>query len=65
MQDLYSLLHIPYGLAFWTAAAFAGPALGPLLSGFSVYAENWRWYVFLLYEYNLFIPSMLTVRVRV
>ncbi|KAI4663676.1 uncharacterized protein J4E78_004092 [Alternaria triticimaculans] len=43
MQDLYSLLHIPYGLAFWTAAAFAGPALGPLLSGFSVYAENWRW----------------------
>jgi len=48
MQDLYSLLHIPYGLAFWTAAAFAGPALGPLLSGFSVYAENWRWYVFSL-----------------
>jgi DHA1 family multidrug resistance protein-like MFS transporter len=43
MQDLYSLLHLPYGLAFWTAAAFAGPAIGPLLSGFSVYAENWRW----------------------
>ncbi|CAN9397465.1 unnamed protein product [Alternaria alternata] len=43
MQDLYALLQLPYGLAFWTAAAFAGPALGPLLSGFSVYAENWRW----------------------
>ncbi|RII10122.1 hypothetical protein CUC08_Gglean006112 [Alternaria sp. MG1] len=43
MQDLYTLLQLPYGLAFWTAAAFAGPALGPLLSGFSVYAENWRW----------------------
>jgi DHA1 family multidrug resistance protein-like MFS transporter len=27
----------------WVSAAFAAPALGPLLSGFSVYAENWRW----------------------
>jgi DHA1 family multidrug resistance protein-like MFS transporter len=27
----------------WVVAAFAAPALGPLLSGFSVYAENWRW----------------------
>ena len=51
MQDLYALLQLPYGLAFWTAAAFAGPALGPLLSGFSVYAENWRWYVSILQQF--------------
>jgi DHA1 family multidrug resistance protein-like MFS transporter len=31
-------------MTLWVAAAFAGPAIGPLLSGFSVYAESWRWY---------------------
>ncbi|KAL5388025.1 hypothetical protein PMIN02_007884 [Paraphaeosphaeria minitans] len=30
-------------MAFWVSAAFAAPALGPLISGFAVYAENWRW----------------------
>ncbi|KAF2026274.1 multidrug transporter [Setomelanomma holmii] len=43
MGDLYSLLYLPYPLAMWVVSAFAAPALGPLLSGFSVYAENWRW----------------------
>lgn len=40
---MYSLLYLPYPLAMWVVAAFAAPALGPLLSGFAVYAENWRW----------------------
>lgn len=40
---MYSLLYLPYAIAFWVSAAFAAPALGPLLSGFAVYAENWRW----------------------
>ncbi|ORY09251.1 multidrug transporter [Clohesyomyces aquaticus] len=43
MGDMYSLLYLPYSVAIWVSAAFAAPALGPLLSGFSVYAENWRW----------------------
>ncbi|KAI9814886.1 MAG: hypothetical protein M1832_005614 [Thelocarpon impressellum] len=43
MQDMYSLLYLPYSLAFWVSAAFAAPALGPLLSGFSVVAKGWRW----------------------
>lgn len=43
MGDMYSLLKLPYLLGFWVAAATSGPALGPLLSGFSVAAENWRW----------------------
>ena len=30
-------------MAFWVSAAFAAPALGPMLSGFAVVAENWRW----------------------
>ncbi|KAH7094278.1 multidrug transporter [Paraphoma chrysanthemicola] len=42
MGDLYSLLYLPYPLALWVVAAFAAPALGPLLSGFSVPALNWR-----------------------
>jgi DHA1 family multidrug resistance protein-like MFS transporter len=43
IQDMYSLLYLPYPLTAWVAVCFAGPALGPLLSGFAVYAENWRW----------------------
>lgn len=43
VSDMYSLLKLPYVLTFWVAAATCGPALGPLLSGFSVVAENWRW----------------------
>ena len=43
MGDMYSLLALPYLLTFWVATAMCGPALGPLVSGFSVPPENWRW----------------------
>lgn len=43
MQDMYSLLKLPYALSAWVAAAFCAPAVGPLLSGFAVMNENWRW----------------------
>ncbi|KAI9838424.1 MAG: hypothetical protein M1838_004612 [Thelocarpon superellum] len=43
MQDLYSFMYLPYSLSSWVSAAFAAPALGPLISGFAVTAENWRW----------------------
>ena len=43
MGDMYSLLYLPYPVAMWVSAAFAAPAIGPLLSGYAVYAENWRW----------------------
>ncbi|KAF8855471.1 MFS general substrate transporter [Acephala macrosclerotiorum] len=43
MQDLFHPFYIPYAIAVWAAAAFCGPALGPLLSGFSVAAKGWRW----------------------
>ncbi|PGG96482.1 hypothetical protein AJ79_09572 [Helicocarpus griseus UAMH5409] len=43
-QDIYSLLKLPYALTFWVASASFGPALGPVISGFSVPAmNNWRW----------------------
>ncbi|KAL8663999.1 MAG: hypothetical protein Q9202_003416 [Teloschistes flavicans] len=43
MQDMYSLLKLPYALALWVSAAYCGPALGPLLSGFAVPVKGWRW----------------------
>ena len=43
MQDMYSLLKLPYALTVWVSAAYCGPALGPLLSGFAVPAKGWRW----------------------
>ncbi|RDW79686.1 multidrug transporter [Coleophoma cylindrospora] len=43
MQDMYSLLYLPYALTAWVSAAYCGPALGPLLSGFAVSAKGWRW----------------------
>ncbi|KIV91153.1 hypothetical protein PV10_05725 [Exophiala mesophila] len=41
--DIFSLLKLPYFLTGWAAFATAGPALGPIISGFSVPAENWHW----------------------
>ena len=43
LGDMYSLMSLPYALTAWVAAAYCGPALGPLLSGFAVPAESWRW----------------------
>lgn len=43
IQDLYSLPKLPYFLCLWAVSATLGPALGPIVSGFSVSAENWRW----------------------
>jgi MFS transporter, DHA1 family, multidrug resistance protein len=43
LQDMYSLIKLPYVLCLWALAATGGPALGPVISGFSVTAENWRW----------------------
>lgn len=43
LQDIYSLIKLPYVLCLWALAATCGPAMGPVISGFSVPAESWRW----------------------
>ena len=43
LGDMFSLIKLPYVLSLWAFAATCGPALGPLLSGYSVAAEGWRW----------------------
>lgn len=40
---MYSLIKLPYVLCLWALAATCGPAMGPVISGFSVAAETWRW----------------------
>ncbi|CAN8102855.1 unnamed protein product [Discula destructiva] len=41
--DMYSLLSLPYAMIAWVSAAYCGPALGPLLSGYAVPVMGWRW----------------------
>ncbi|KAK6853560.1 hypothetical protein PG995_010372 [Apiospora arundinis] len=43
LGDMYSMMALPYALIAWVSAAYCGPALGPLLSGFSVPVKGWRW----------------------
>lgn len=46
--DIYNLVKLPYALTGWAAFATAGPAIGPILSGFSVPAENWHWSLWII-----------------
>ena len=42
LEDIYGSDKIPYAFIGWVSALYAGPALGPLLSGYAV-SNNWRW----------------------
>ncbi|KUI61460.1 Cycloheximide resistance protein [Cytospora mali] len=53
--DMFSFIKVPYAMAAWTAGAFAGPALGPLLAGFAVTYSTWRWSL-----YEMLIISVFT-----
>jgi DHA1 family multidrug resistance protein-like MFS transporter len=41
--DVYSTMYVTYPLSWWVWSAWAGPAFGPLMSGFAVMNKNWRW----------------------
>ena len=43
MHDLFPGLTVAYSLAIWIAAAYCGPALGPLMAGYVVPIKGWRW----------------------
>ncbi|CAG8898870.1 unnamed protein product [Penicillium salamii] len=47
IQDMYSLMSLPYAMMAWVSAAYCGPALGPLLSGFAVPVKGWRWSLYI------------------
>jgi DHA1 family multidrug resistance protein-like MFS transporter len=42
-SDMYSVIYVGFPLSWWVFFAWGGPALGPLMAGFAVTAENWRW----------------------
>ncbi|KAI2967597.1 hypothetical protein CBS147323_4821 [Aspergillus niger] len=48
MHDLYPESQFPYALALWVAAAYCGPALGPLLTNSLVNNISWKWTMWLL-----------------
>ena len=41
--DMFDIFQLPFFMAFWTAAATAGPSLGPTIAGYAVAAKDWRW----------------------
>ncbi|PVH80451.1 MFS general substrate transporter [Cadophora sp. DSE1049] len=41
--DFFHPTVLVYCITFWGAGATLGPCLGPLIAGFAVQAENWRW----------------------
>lgn len=43
MHDLFPNSSVPYSLVFWIAAAYCGPALGPLIASYLVPDKGWRW----------------------
>lgn len=43
MHDLFPTLTVPYSLTVWVAAAYCGPALGPLIASYLVPVKGWRW----------------------
>jgi DHA1 family multidrug resistance protein-like MFS transporter len=43
LGDMYAFDKLPYALSTWAVVATSGPAVGPLLSGYSVPATSWRW----------------------
>ncbi|GAB7331069.1 hypothetical protein MBLNU13_g02557t1 [Cladosporium sp. NU13] len=43
MHDLLPNSSVPYSLVFWIAAAYCGPALGPLIASYLVPKKGWRW----------------------
>lgn len=42
MHDLFPHSTVPFSLTFWIAAAFCGPALGPVLAGYVVPEKGWH-----------------------
>ena len=42
-SDIFPFNKVPYALSFWAFFAYGGPALGPVMSGFAIPLDTWRW----------------------
>ncbi|KAH8917183.1 MFS general substrate transporter [Atractiella rhizophila] len=43
LADIWAPMKIPYAIALWSCGAILGPVLGPIVSGFAVQANGWKW----------------------
>ena len=43
IQDIFAPHKVPYALGLWGLSAGAAPAVAPILAGFAVEANGWRW----------------------
>lgn len=43
-QDMYPFIKIPYLIALWAASVTLGPAVAPIIAGFSVGPMGWHWF---------------------
>jgi len=43
LADVTNLFILPYLLFGWAMSGLAGPAIGPIIAGFAVVAEDWHW----------------------
>ena len=48
LSDMWSPEVLSYAIGCWGATAVCGPILGPLLGGFAVQAESWKWSIWIL-----------------
>ncbi|KAL7921906.1 MFS general substrate transporter [Trichoderma austrokoningii] len=53
--DMYDLIYVLYQLCFWVYCAWGGPAIGPLIGGFSAMFKGWRWPLWEIVWMNLFM----------
>lgn len=48
LQDMFTEIGVSYAMIGYVAAGYAGPALGPAISGYAVTAMGWRWSLWLI-----------------
>ncbi|PWY76043.1 MFS general substrate transporter [Aspergillus sclerotioniger CBS 115572] len=59
LADITTTYELPYGMYSWAMFAFVGPAIGPIISGFAVGPEGWR---FPLWEIVILaVPTLILV----
>jgi DHA1 family multidrug resistance protein-like MFS transporter len=44
IQDMYPMIKLPYMISTWAAAVTVGPAITPVIAGFSVGPMGWHWF---------------------
>ncbi|KAM0792603.1 hypothetical protein ACM66B_005264 [Microbotryomycetes sp. NB124-2] len=48
VSDMFGPATRPYALGAWGLSAAAGPALGPVMSGFAIQAKGWHWHAWIM-----------------